>query len=260
MPDDVQAPEAQGGEAPGIFDPYLDAVPEDARETVAGYLKDAEKHVNDRIQKASELEKTLGPYQQVEALANYKPEDLQELLVWHQQVTSSDEAYQEWLAAQAQAAGFTKAEAEQLETAEEDGELSREQIQKLIEERAAEQLGPLQQQVSELAEARLVDSIEQDIRDEWKRLEAESGMEFSDDQKAMILDLGLNYEGDQSWVQVGFDRFKEITAAGAAAFVQEKAAQPKTPISTGGQEAFKPTTDFGEANRQMRERLRSMQS
>ena len=47
----------QGSAGQGIFDSYLASVPEDQRETVAGYLKDAEKTVNSRFQEAAELQK-----------------------------------------------------------------------------------------------------------------------------------------------------------------------------------------------------------
>jgi hypothetical protein len=262
MADDAQPVEGQGSEAAGgsPYDSYLQTVPEQAKEAAEQWFRDTSKGLDAKLAEAAELQKTLGPFKEVQSLSAYQPQDLQELLAWHQQVTSSPEAYQEWLAVQAQEAGFTKAEAEQLEEAEESGEFSREQIQKLIDERAEQQLSPLQQQVSELAEARLVDSIEQDIKSEWSRLEAESKTTLTESQKAMILDLGLNYEGDESWVQYGFDRFKEITAEGAKAFVEDKAAAPRPAMTAGGQEAFKPTTEWSEANQQMRERLRAMQS
>src|SRR6478609_1077891 len=108
MADDVQPAEGQGAEVEGgIFAPYLDAVPEEHRETVAAYLKDAEKNVNERISKASEIEKRLGPYQDVLDPAAYPPDQLQELLAWHQQVTATPEAFQTWLSETAQEAGLT---------------------------------------------------------------------------------------------------------------------------------------------------------
>ena len=118
MPDDVQPQEGQGSEATGgLFDSYLEAVPAEARETVTSYLKDAEKNVNSRLQEAAEYKKTWEPYQGVEALKSYPPEQLSELLAWHQQVTSSDDAFQQWLANAAQEAGLTKAEEQELATA-----------------------------------------------------------------------------------------------------------------------------------------------
>jgi hypothetical protein len=257
MPDDVQPDEGQGTEATGgLFDSYLQTVPEDGRDTVASYLKDASKNVESRLQEAAEIQKTLGPYKQVEALSGYEPEQLSELLAWHQQVTSSEEAFQQWLTNQAREAGLTPAETQELQAADEGGELTREQIQQFIDQRAAEQVQPIEQRLNEWEEQRQIDTTEVEIRDELTRLESENSLELSPDQKAMVLDLGMNHEGDGSWVQAGFDRFKEITTAGQRAFVAEKVAQPRTPVSGGGVEAFKPTTDWGEATQQARERLR----
>jgi len=260
MPDDVQDQGSQGGEATdgGIFAPYLEAVPDEARESVASYLKDAEKNVNERIAKASEIEKTLGPYQQVEGLSNYQPDQLQELLGWHQQIVSSPEAYQQWLAQEAEQAGFTKAEAEELQEAEAMGELTPEAVQKIIDERVQQALGPITEQQQEFARAQAINDIEQDIHSQLGRIESENKIKLSDAAKETLLKLGEGHEGDD-WVQVGFDRLKERWAEGQKSFVSDKSSQPQVPMSTGGTEAAKPPTTFDEANKQFKERLRQQQ-
>lgn len=257
MPDDAQPDEGQGTEATGSpYDSYLQTVPEQAREAAEAWFKDTSKGLDAKLQEAAELSKSLGPYKEVQGLSDYPPDQLTELLGWHKQMVSDPESFQQWIAQEAEAAGFTKAEAEALEDAEGSGELSPEKIQQIIDERLQAQLGPLQEQQQELSKARTIDTIEQDIRSEWGRLESENKITLSDEQKAMILDLGINYEGDESWVQHGYDRFKEITAEGQRAFVAEKANQPQTPITTGGQEGAKPPTGFKEAGELFRERLR----
>ena len=62
----AETPEGQGdsGSTPGVFDSYLQTVPEDGRETVANYLKDAERTVNGRLSEAAQLKETWGPYEQ----------------------------------------------------------------------------------------------------------------------------------------------------------------------------------------------------
>lgn len=257
MPDPVQPDEGQGGEATtGLFDSYLQAVPEEHRETVTGYLKDAEKNVNSRLEKAAELEKNLGPYQQVEALNQYDPGQLNELLAWHQQVTASDEAFQQWLAQAAGEAGFTKAETEQLEDAESEGVLSQERIEQLVADRAAQQVQPLEERLSAWEKDQQVTAVETEINSEFSRLEKEHKLSLDDDQRAEIMDLGIGHEGDGSWVQFGFDRYRKIGAASQAAFVTDKAGQPGSPLSAGATEAFKPATTFDEARKQLTERLR----
>lgn len=259
MPDDVQGTEPQGGEATGTFDSYLSTVPEDVREHVTPYLKEAEKNVNSRLQEAAQIQKSLGPYQQVQTLAQYTPEQLNELLAWHQQVTSDDDTFKEWLSNAAKEAGLTPAEEQELEVAEAEGDLTPEAIQKLIDERAAQQFQPLEQRLEQMEQTRQIDAEESEINQALSALEAESKTQFSKDQKAMILDLGLNHEGDD-WVKAGFDRFKEITSEGQRMFLADKGAQPQTPVTAGASDVFKPTTDFKEASKQARERWRQAQS
>ncbi len=266
MDDPVQDQESQGGEATGgLFDSYLNAVPDDARETVASYLKDAEKNVNSRLEQAAQLEKSLGPYKDVD-LSGYDPEDLSQLIAWHQQVTASDEAFQAWLREQAEEAGLTPAQEQALETAEQDGELTREEIQQLIQQTAEERLSPVQEQLSALQAEKAVDLEAQAIDQAFAGIQQEFKLELSKDQKAVILDLGMPLAfdkkgeelpmGDSSWVRSGFDRWKEITTAGQKAFVEQKVAQPAGSLTAGGTPAFKPATTFEEANAQLRERMR----
>ncbi len=258
MPDDVQPDQGQGAEGEGgIFAPYLEAVPEEHRETVAGYLKDAEKNVNKRISEASEIEKTLGPYKDLD-LSAYPPDQLQELLAWHQQVTATPEAFQTWLADTAKEAGLTVQEAEEVEDAVETGELSQRDVERMIEERVQERLGPSEERLSQWEEQQAINQEETSIRDGFQRLEADEGVSLSDDQKAQIMDLGMAHDGDD-WVKFGFDRYREIGTESQKAFLASKTGAPGAPLSAGGAPAFKPTTDFREASNQLRERLRNEQ-
>ena len=260
MPDDVQPVEGQGTEAtPGIFDSYLQAVPEDARDAVAGYLKDAEKNVNERLSEASELKKTWEPYKQVEALSQYPPEQLRELLGWHQSVSASDDAFQQWLAQEAEAAGFTKAEAQDLADAESDGVLSQERIEQLVAERAAQEVQPLQAKIQQWEEQQVLDQAAEEFRTDLTRLEKEHG-EFSDDVLKAIIDLGKDYEGDGSWVQAGFDRLQQIKSGAEQSLFASKSGQPAPTLSAGGQAAFQPPKTFKDASDMFRERLRQEQA
>jgi hypothetical protein len=266
MPDPVQGQEPQGGEdTGGLFDSYLQAVPEDARETVASYLKDAEKNVNSRLSEAAELQKSFGAYKDVD-LSGYDPEDLSQLIAWHQQVTSSDEAYRTWLTEQAQEAGLTPAQEQELAQAEEQGELTREEVQDLIQKTAEERLSPVQEQLSNLEAEKAIDFEAQAIDQAFGAIQSEFKLELSKDQKAVILDLGMPLAvdakgnelpmGDSSWVRKGFDRWKEITDTGNRTFVEQKAQMPSGSLTAGGTAALKPITSYEDANAAMRERLR----
>lgn len=256
MPDDVQPDEGQGTpDTPGIFDSYLEKVPEDGRDTVAAYLKDASAQVNERVENANQLEKTWGPYKGVELLSQYPPETLNEILAWHQQVTSSEEAMNQWVSETAQAAGFTKAEAEQIDALEEEGSLTKESVQQLIEERAAQQVAPLEERLQAFEKEKEIDRIEVETEAALKRVEADNKVQFSEDQKAIIFDLGMD-DKTENWLQTGYDRFKQISAAAQKEFVEGKAAQPAPAITAGGQAASKPTSSFDEATKIATEKLR----
>ncbi len=266
MPDDVQPGEGQGSEATGgLFDSYLSTVPEDSRETVESYLKDASKQVDSRLQEAAEIQKSLGPYQQVEALRQYDPEQLNELLAWHQQVTSSDEAFREWLAATAQETGLTQGEEQELQAAEEQGELSREQVQELIEQKAQERLAPIEERFNQFELEKAADWQDELIKGELTRLEGENKLNLDQNQRAAILDLALPLAYDQqgrdlplddvSWVKAGFDRFKGTWEQGQKAFVNQASQAPASPLTAGGSARLEPTTDWSEATKQARERF-----
>lgn len=269
MDETVQGLEPQGGETtPGIFDSYLQAVPEDAREAVTGYLRDAEKNVNGRLAEAAELKKTWEPYQDVQAsLAAYDPEQLNQLLAWHQQVSASPDAFKDWLTREAQEAGLTLAEAEaQIDEQVESGELTPERIQQLAQQAAEDRFAPIEERVAAFEREKETDTEWRAIEDAWGDIQKEHKLDLTKDQKAVILDLGMPLAvddkgndlpaGDASWVKAGFDRWKEITTAGQRAFVEQKAQQPGAALTSGGTPALKPTTDWGEAASQLRERLR----
>lgn len=256
MSDDEQQVEGQDTpESPGFFDSYLEKVPEDGRETVAAYLKDAATQVNTRLENASELEKTWGPYKDVDLVSRYKPEDLSEILAWHQQVTSSEDAMNQWIAETAQAAGFTKAESEQIESLEEEGSLTKEEVQQLIADRAAEQVAPLEQRLQAFEAEKEIDRIETQTTQDLKKLEEEQKVTFSEDQKAIIFDLGMD-DKTENWLQTGYDRFKQISAAAQKEFVEDKTAQPAPAVTTGANAASKPTSSFDEATKIATEKLR----
>jgi hypothetical protein len=270
MPDDAQPAEGQGSEATGSpYDSYLQSVPNEAREAAEQWFRDTSKGLDAKLQEAAEFQKEWEPFQQVqEYLAPFKenPQQLAELVAWQQQVTSSDEAYKQWLENAAKEAGITPAEEAALEDAEVQGELTREEVQQLIQQTAEERMAPLQEQFQALEAERMVDTEAQSIEQAFAQIQAESKLELSKDQKAVILDLGMPLAidgkgnelpmGDASWVAKGFDRWKAITAEGAKAFVEDKASQPGPAMTTGGAAALKPITSMEEARAALRERLR----
>lgn len=259
MTDDVQPDEGQGGDGGSPYDSFLQSVPEQAKEAAEAWFKDTSKGLEAKLEEAAEIKKTWEPYQNALDPQAYPPEQLSELLAWHKQVTSSDEAFKEWLGGAAKEAGLTKAQEDALETAEESGELSKEAIQKLVEEQAAKQVGPIAEQLSELQNERQISALEQDIRGRMAAIEKETGQKYSEEQKAVIYDLGKDAPEDADWVKVGHDRFVAIVSAGQKDFVDGKSKMPGSPIKGGGgEERLKPPADFKEAEAQARERMRQV--
>jgi hypothetical protein len=259
MPDDVQPGEGQGGGGESPYDSYLQSVPEQAREAAEAWFKDTSKGLDAKLNEAAEFQKTWEPYKNALDPQAYPPEQLSELLAWHKQVTSSDEAFKEWLGGAAKEAGLTQAQEDALETAEETGELSKEDIQKLIDERADAKVGPLAEQLSELQNERQINALEQDIRGRMTALEDEHKVKFSEEQKAVIFDLGKDAPDDADWVKDGYDRYMAIVAAGQKDFVDGKAKMPGSPIKGGGgEERLKSPTDIKEVEAQAKERMRQV--
>lgn len=267
MTDDVQPQqdEGQGAEATGIFDPYLQAVPEDAREAVAGYLKDAEKNVNGRLQEAADLEKRFGSFKDIDLTA-YDPEGLSQLIAWHQQISQNEDSFKEWVAATAEEMGLTKKEEDELAETVEEGELTREQIQQMIQEASQERLNPVQEQLTAIEQEKAIDLEEHAIGKAFEELQKEHNLDLSKEQRETILRLGADYAynekgedlpmGDASWVKQGFEDLQKLLAGAQRDFINEKSGAPSQSLSVGGVPQAKPITSFEDANAAMRERLR----
>lgn len=263
MPDDPQPDEGQGaGGSGGLFDSYLQAVPEEHRAVVGGYLADAAKNVNSRLEEAATLRTTYESYQQA-GLAQYTPDEAKQLFDWHQSVVTSPDAYQQFIADQAKELGLTVAEQQSL--AEDVSEFTPDQVRTLVQELAQAQVAPLQEQIQQIETQRFIDSEAQLVSDRFQTLEREHSLVLTKEQKDMIVDLGLGAmpEDDatlvagKDWVGAGFDRFREIFAEGQKAWVDDKTKQPKPAVSSsGGFESVDLPKTWKEAGEMAKERLR----
>lgn len=257
MPEDAQPVEGQGGEATeSPYDSYLQTVPPEAREAAETWFRDTSKGLDAKLQEAAEFRKTWEPYGNVEPLQSYDPQSLTQLLEWHQQVSQSPEAFKEWLANTAREEGLTPAEEQEVEAEVMQGEMTPERIEHLIAEKAQERIGPLEERLQNWEIERAVDAEDQSIRSEFERLQAENEITLTNDQKAMVIDLGINHEGQGSWVQHGFERFQSMSTAAQKAFVEDKTKAPPTAVSPGGVAKLEPTRDWKTAEARHRERLR----
>ncbi len=251
MSDDAQTFEGQDTDTSGggLFDSYLENVPTEHREVVTGFLQDADKNLKGRLEQAAQTEKQWAPYKDVD-LSRFQsePDTLSELLAWHQQVTQDDSAYEQWLDDAAHKAGYSKGEAEDLEQLEAEGELTREQVQQLVAERAAEQTAPLEQRLEAIESEKAIGGIEKEITSTFEAIEAEHKVKLTPEQRTIITDLGMENDGPD-WLQTGYQRFREISAAAQRDFVDDKTKQPTPAVTTGGAATFKPTNSWDEAEK-----------
>lgn len=253
--------ESQGGETTGgLFDTYLQQVPDDARETVTQYLKDAEKNVNQRLQDAAEANKfkeQYEPYAQL-GLDQYNPEDLQQLLEWHQSIAGNEDAFKQWHQQIGEELGLTPKEVDQ---AIADGTLEEpgvdEQVQKMLDER----LAPIEQSWQQQQQEQQTNELAATIRTTLDKLESDTplpgdpGSDARNKAEQRVMDLAMKYEGDD-WVQKGFAEYQEILAEAQKQFVSNSAGQPATPETGGhGTPGQEPATDWKTASAQARERL-----
>ena len=145
---DEAQPEQGQGESGGVFDSYLENVPEEHREPVMQYLKDAERNVNTRLQEAGELRKQWEPYQDT-GITNLSPEEAKWMADFRP-LLDDPQALQAWYQAYAQEAGI----------ADQNGYQPEPDVTQLMQQ----QLDPIMQELNGLREWR--DAQEQHAREQ----------------------------------------------------------------------------------------------
>lgn len=261
QPEGGQGPDGNGG----LFDSYLQSVPEEHREVVGGYLADAAKNVNGRLEEAAALRTSLAPYQEA-GITNLDPQGLRQLVDWYSDVTSDDDRWKAWVSDAAQQAGLSLAETQQLEQVDDD--LSRDKIAAMVTELAQQQVAPLQDWVQQQEFNQIVDQETSLINGRLDALQAEHKRPLSDEEKAIVLDLGSSaMPGDDQtmsnghdWVGAGWERFQKLAADAQKAFVDTKLAQPAVALAAGGTAQTPVTNDWKTASDQALERLRQSRS
>lgn len=258
MDDPVQGEQPQGADSqPGVFDSYLQSVPEDHREPVAQYLKDAERQVNSRLQEAAELRKTWQPYQDA-GVTQLPPDQAQQLLEWYGYIQQEGN-YEQWLREQ-----YEQLDQQQVREDPSLEGLSRTEVEQLAQQMAEQQLAPFQQQLEQMQFQQATDQEHSLMQSALTDLEKEHGVKLNEEQKAVVFDLGMSAMPDEgqtlanghNWVKAGFDRFQEIASQAQRAFVDQKAQQPPTPLQSGGVAGVQAPTDWKGAAEMARERMR----
>ncbi len=260
MADDPQPDEGQGGTGDtGLYDSYLQFVPEDRRNDALAALKESSSTVDARLREAAELRKTYEPYTQIQGLTDYGPEGVGQLLGWHQTVTASEDAYREFLKTESQAAGLIP---EEDRTPEQDAlaDLSPKQI----EEQVQKLIAPLEERINNDQQGRLIEQETQLLNDRFTAFEKEHSLTLSPQQRSWIMAAAQAEDNDEGhmlalghdWVTPGFDAYLQIRADAQKEFVDGKAKQPAPAVTAGGVAATHVSTSWEDVREQARERMR----
>ena len=261
---EAQPGQGQGEAGGGLFDSYLQSVPEEHRATLLPYFEDAAKNVNGRLEEAAELRKTLSAFEEA-GLTQQDPADLQQLVAWRDAVQSSPDAWKEFVSEAAKEAGLTIAEQQQ---AVEESELSREQIAAMIQETAAQQVAPIQQWAEQQEFNQAVETENRLINARLDELQATNKVKLTDDQRALVLDLAstANPGEDKTltsgfdWITPGWERYQKMSGEAQKTFVEQKLEQPKPSLASGGTPAFTTAPGWKAANERAAERMRQSHS
>lgn len=259
MADDAQPDEGRGEGGAGLYDSYLQFVPQDRHQEALAHLKDISSGVETKLREAADLRTTYEPYTQ----SGYGPEELKQLVGWHQQVTSSEDAYREFLKAESEAAGLIP---EAQRTPEQD--VLADLNPKQIEEQVQKLIAPLEERINNDQQGRLIEQETTLLNDRFVAFEKEHGLTLSPQQRSWIMATAQAEDNDEGhmlalghdWVTPGFDAYLQIRADAQKEFVDGKANQPKPAVSAGGVAATPVSTSWADVREQARERMRQNQT
>lgn len=241
-----------------IFEPYLQSVPEGSRSIVEGYLKDAEKNVNQRLSDAAGLQKQFGEYKDID-LSGVTPEQLSNLITFVKDIGSDPEAYQGWLREEALEAGLIQAEQEQAAAEGEEPDL-----EEYIQSRIDQALNPVTQKLSQFEQSSQEQKAQEThanlvkhIESSFEKIEKDNDIKLSEEQQDAILALGESVQGDD-FVEQGFAKLRALEGGAQAGLVKDKQAQPAPSLRTGGQPAPAKGKTFADVREQALEMARQV--
>jgi hypothetical protein len=256
--------EGQGG-GPGLYD--LAEVPEHLRPAVEPHLKKIEANVTQRFQEAADFRKQWEPFQGIEGLTQLQPDALSELVAFHNEVLSDEEAFKQWWTELGQEAGWM-----QDVSAGDGGDNGDDELgggdaaPEVVELRG--QVEELKGLVNQLVEGQQTqeqqtrqDAAKQAIESELVDLagkELGEGQKFDDDTRNAILTFALRYPQDPEAVSKGYADLQKLRGQSQSELVTDKLGQPDPAVRGGTADTEPPTvTSFAEAKRLARERSKA---
>jgi len=260
MAAEAQPPEGQDPGSGGLYDSYLQFVPPDRQEDARAHLEEVSRSVNGRLEEAASLRTQYEPYQQVPGFDSYTPEEMGQLFAWHQNIAASPDTFRDWLLEASREQGLMVSEQERLEQAAYEPDDDVRNLQQQFEQ----QIQPLQDRIDELSSQQFQNAEAALINDRFAQIEADNNLQLSDQQRDIIVRLGLSAmpEDGQAlvngndWIGAGWEAFRDVWAQAQNAFVTDKAAAPPPALESGGSEIAHGPKTWDEARRSAAERLR----
>jgi hypothetical protein len=250
-PDASQGQESVGS---GLYD--LNAVPEHLRSHVEPIFKQWDANVTRKFQEHADYRKQWEPYESLN-LHDVDVEELQSLLAFRD-LASDEDRFKEWfyeVGTKLQLLEADEAEGGSEEEALMEG-LDPEQLEKLIEERVSQRVGPIEQRWQQQEQERRLAEAEKRITSELDELATKHG----DFDRDAVCQLALAHDGPDA-LQKGFADYQRLIGAAEKGFFEKKTQQPEAPVQ-GGQtaSAVKPVTTFAEAKEAARAMVRQANS
>jgi hypothetical protein len=246
-----------GAEPGGLYQEALQGVPQELRGYVEPVLKQWDQKVNPRLQEAAELRKQFEPLSQVEGLADIAPDNLKELVDFHQLLSNPDAASVEdrqalvgqiaqLLGVQA---GGDLSEDQWVQMGTENGWFEGEDggndagggldenalVQKVIEALRPE-IEPVKQFMGKQEQSQQAEKDRAQLEARMGEVLGELG-DIDDDAKAeasrAITELAWAFVEDDDPIGKAFERFKQITGRAQGDLVDRKLQQPNGALSGG---------------------------
>lgn len=245
-PESPEAVEGQGtDESSGLYSDYLSDIPSEFHDKVIDGFKAKDADFTRRFTAKSDQWK---PYEEL-GVHEVEPEQLGGWLNLNKALEAAqggDEQASEnvysWWEQLGEELGFY-AEGEAPEANESDEEFDPfdpknidERVDRLVQQRLQEQVGPLQERISRQDEAQIAQQADQVVSDLTDSLKSDNPG-LSDADVDDIMELALPYvegaESPEAAIQQGFEKFKSLVSRGESDLFAKKLEQPTVPEGAG---------------------------
>lgn len=265
-PNEGEGQGTQPNEAEGLYQQFLDGIPEQFHGTLTERLKAQDADVTKRFQSHSE---TWKPYEDL-GVNEVDPEALGGLLTLGQAFEAAaggdkeaQQAVQEWVGENLDFLGGNEGSEGEPNGEESLFDLSPEKLQELVGSQITDAVSPLLERLDQQDQEKATNEIESEISEGLSTLK-EQNPNLDDDDLNDILILGSQVapkaQSVEEVLSAGFDKFQSLVAKGENGLFGQKLNQP-VPAEAGGtpNTSAPQITSFADAEKSAREKLRVAQ-